>query len=94
MFSDHNPSTFLTEAAPKSSKLTRWALALQEYNLELSFRAVVEMPQLTIYPVSKLYQRHFDCNGMWPVKQGVLPVSRLFYMCVIFVKLSVSILLL
>ena len=39
VFSDHNPLTFLTEAAPKSSKLARWALALQEYNLEFNYRA-------------------------------------------------------
>jgi hypothetical protein len=36
--SDHNPLTYLTEAAPKSAKLTRWALALQEYNLVFKYR--------------------------------------------------------
>ena len=30
VFSDHNPLTYLTEAAPKSSKLARWSLALQK----------------------------------------------------------------
>ena len=29
--SDHNPITYLTEASPKSPKLMRWALAIQEY---------------------------------------------------------------
>lgn len=39
VFSDHNPLTYLTEAAPKSAKLARWALALQEFNLEFRYRA-------------------------------------------------------
>jgi len=38
IFSDHNPLTFLTEAAPKSAKLTRWALALQEFQIQFRFR--------------------------------------------------------
>jgi len=32
--SDHNPLTYLTESAPKSSKLMRWSLALAEFNIE------------------------------------------------------------
>jgi len=32
IFVDHNPLKYLTESAPKSAKLTRWALALQEYD--------------------------------------------------------------
>ena len=39
IFSDHNPLTFLTETIPKSSKLIRWALALQEFNFEFRYRA-------------------------------------------------------
>ena len=39
VFSDDNPLSFLTEAAPKSAKLTRWALALQEYNIDFRYRA-------------------------------------------------------
>lgn len=38
IFSDHNPLSFLTEAAPKSAKLARWALALQEFNLDFRYR--------------------------------------------------------
>ena len=38
VFSDHNPLTFLTESAPKSSKLARWALALQEFNVDFRYR--------------------------------------------------------
>lgn len=30
LYSDHNPITFLTATTHKSSKLMRWALALQE----------------------------------------------------------------
>ena len=39
VFSDHNPLAFLTESAPKSAKLARWALALQEYNVDFRYRA-------------------------------------------------------
>jgi hypothetical protein len=39
VYSDHNPLTFLTESAPKSAKLMRWAMALQEYNVEFRYRA-------------------------------------------------------
>ena len=39
LYSDHNPITYLTEAAPKSSKLMRWALALQEFKLTFKYRA-------------------------------------------------------
>lgn len=39
MFSDHNPLTYLNDCAPKSAKLTRWALALQEFNLTFRFKA-------------------------------------------------------
>ena len=31
VYCDHNPLSYLTESAPKSAKLMRWALALQEY---------------------------------------------------------------
>jgi len=37
--SDHNPLTFLTESAPKSSKLMRWSLALAEYDIEFKYHA-------------------------------------------------------
>jgi hypothetical protein len=39
LHSDHNPITFLTEAVPKSSKLMRWALAVQEFNVTFRYRA-------------------------------------------------------
>jgi hypothetical protein len=39
LYSDHNPLPFLSETAPKSSKLMRWALALQEYNVQFKYRA-------------------------------------------------------
>jgi hypothetical protein len=37
VFSDHNPLTLLTESAPKSAKLARWALALQEFNIDFRY---------------------------------------------------------
>ena len=37
--SDHNPLTYLTESAPKSAKLMRWALALQEFDVDFSYYA-------------------------------------------------------
>ena len=39
VFSDHNPLSYLTETTPKSAKLTRWALSLQEFNLTFKYRA-------------------------------------------------------
>ena len=37
VFCDHNPLRYLTESAPKSAKLTRWSLALQEYDLTIEY---------------------------------------------------------
>jgi len=33
LYTDHNPLAFLVQCVPRSAKLTRWALALQRYNL-------------------------------------------------------------
>jgi hypothetical protein len=38
LYSDHNPLTFLTESSPKSSKLMRWSLALQEFNVKFKYK--------------------------------------------------------
>ena len=38
LYSDHNPLTFLTESSPKSSKLMRWSLALQEFRVSFRFK--------------------------------------------------------
>jgi len=38
IFSDHSPLMYLLECAPKSAKLTRWALGLQEFNIIWSYR--------------------------------------------------------
>jgi hypothetical protein len=38
IYSDHNPLSYLTTAAPKSAKLTRWSLALQEYNICFKYK--------------------------------------------------------
>jgi hypothetical protein len=38
LFVDANPLTYLTASAPKSAKLTRWALALQEFNVSFQYR--------------------------------------------------------
>jgi hypothetical protein len=38
VYSDHNPITFLTETAPKSAKLMRWALAIQEFDVTFRYR--------------------------------------------------------
>lgn len=36
--SDHNPLQYLTQSVPHGAKLTRWALALQRYNVTVSYR--------------------------------------------------------
>jgi len=33
VFSDHNPLSYIVDSVSNSAKLTRWSLALQEYNL-------------------------------------------------------------
>jgi hypothetical protein len=33
VYSDHNPLTYVVEGSTHSAKLTRWSLALQEYNV-------------------------------------------------------------
>ena len=38
LYTDHNPITFLTESSPKSSKLMRWALAIQEYPVTFRYK--------------------------------------------------------
>jgi RNase H-like domain found in reverse transcriptase len=38
VYSDHNPLSYLTDASPKSAKLARWALALQEFNIDFRYR--------------------------------------------------------
>ena len=39
LYSDHNPLSYLSESAPKSAKLMRWYLALQEYNVTFYYKA-------------------------------------------------------
>jgi hypothetical protein len=39
LYSDHNPITFLTQTTSKSSKLVRWSLALQEFNVTFCFKS-------------------------------------------------------
>lgn len=38
LYSDHNPITFLKDSMPKSSKLMRWQLSLQEFDVQFRFR--------------------------------------------------------
>ena len=39
IYTDHNPLHFLVNSLPKSSKLTRWSLALQRYEITIKHRA-------------------------------------------------------
>ena len=39
LYSDYNPLAYLINTTPKSSKLIRWSLALQEYNVCFKYRA-------------------------------------------------------
>ena len=42
LYSDHNPITFLTQTTPKSSKLMRWALTIQEFEVVFCLNAVAD----------------------------------------------------
>jgi len=51
IFSDHNPLVYLRECAPKSAKVTRWALGLQEFmhaDSNIFHRAVSKLSKLGI----------------------------------------------
>ena len=37
VFTDHNPLKYLTECSPKNAKLTRWCLALQEFDIIINY---------------------------------------------------------
>jgi len=39
LFTDHNPINYLRDAAPKSAKLMRWALAIQQYDVTFCYKA-------------------------------------------------------
>ena len=39
VYSDHNPLLYLTESAPKSAKLMRWALALSEFAVTFKYKS-------------------------------------------------------
>ena len=39
VYSDHNPLQYLIESAPKSAKLMRWSLALQEFFLTFKYKS-------------------------------------------------------
>ena len=38
IYCDHNPLQYIKECAPKSAKLLRWALALQEFDIEFEYK--------------------------------------------------------
>jgi hypothetical protein len=38
LHSDHNPITFLTDTTPKSAKLMRWSLAIQEFDVIFKYK--------------------------------------------------------
>jgi len=37
VYCDHNPLQYVRECAPKSAKLLRWSLALQEFDLDFQY---------------------------------------------------------
>jgi len=39
LYSDHNPLTYISESATKSSKLMRWYLALQQYDVTFCYKS-------------------------------------------------------
>jgi len=37
VYCDHNPLQYIRECAPKSAKLLRWSLALQEFDVDIKY---------------------------------------------------------
>jgi len=37
VFCDHNPLQYIRECAPKSAKLLRWSLVLQEFDIKVKY---------------------------------------------------------
>ena len=61
VYSDDNPLKFLSDAVPKSSKLTRWSLALQRYDITILHRSGVNNQMQTHCPgFSRLSSLNFD----------------------------------
>ena len=48
--SDHNPLLYLTKSVPKSAKLMRWALALQEFLPRCSMQPVFPIAMVSVCP--------------------------------------------
>ena len=44
---DHNPLQYIRDCAPKSAKLLRWSLALQEFDLEIKYSE----GRITLWPI-------------------------------------------
>ena len=65
VFSDFNPLMYLRECAPKSAKLTRWAIGLQEFNISWLFRPGHKNQAADC--LSRLGYRKGDCQG-WGMK--------------------------
>ena len=38
IYCDHNPLQYIRECAPKSAKLLRWSLALQEFDIDFQYK--------------------------------------------------------
>lgn len=39
LYTDHNPLTYITDGVSKNTKLTRWALALRDYDVTFKYKA-------------------------------------------------------
>jgi hypothetical protein len=71
VLSDSNPLTYLTSNVPKSAKLTRWALALQPFNISFKYT------RGTDNVVADFLSRHIRCFYEYFVC-GILKVDWCF----------------
>ena len=82
--SDHNPLTYLTESAPKSAKLMRWALALQEFNVKFRYK-----PGKTNVAADCLSRLGPDCSEdpgrHEQLNVPVLKITYVYIVCFFFV---------
>jgi RNase H-like domain found in reverse transcriptase len=90
IYSDHNPLAYITESAPKSPRLTRWALSLQELNITFFYRpAHLNFPAYCISrlgPEDEVIGATESGNLLHPYSSCILLIHLSFLLLILFVE--------